>query len=129
MNWEQQYRRLVQLARTLPPYPDDARDERHLVSGCEAKVWLYVDSSNPDAVVIRFDSASRIVKGLLALIQQRLDGQPLAEIRAFDLDALLRAENLENHLTPSRSNGLRNVAKKLTSDFDAPRSVRSPSAR
>ena len=113
MNWEQQYRRLVQLARALPTYPESARDDEHLVSGCEAKVWLYVNSDNPDAVVVRFDSGSRIVKGLLALIQQRVDGAPLEQIQRFDVDALLREEGLEGHLTPSRSNGLRNVAAAL----------------
>ncbi|TDP40137.1 cysteine desulfuration protein SufE [Idiomarina aquatica] len=113
MNWEQQYRRLVQLSRTLPAYPEQARDDAHLVSGCEAKVWLYVDSSDPDAVVVRFDSGSRIVKGLLALVQQQVDGQSLTAIQAFDIDTLFRAEGLEGHLTPSRANGLRNVAKSL----------------
>ena len=113
MSWEQQYRRLVQLSRTLPPYPDSLRNDEQLVSGCEAKVWLYVDVSNPDAVVVRFDSGSRIVKGLLALIQRQLDGKPAAELQAFDIDAFFRAEGLEGHLTPSRANGLRNVAKSL----------------
>lgn len=113
MNWEQQYRRLVTLSRELPAYPEHARDDAHQVHGCEAKVWLYVDSSNPDAVIVRFDSGSRIVKGLLALIQQQLDGQSLDTIQRFDIDALFRAEGLEGHLTPSRANGLRNVAKSL----------------
>lgn len=113
MNWEQQYRRLVQLARTLPPYPDNARDNAHLVSGCEAKVWLYVDASNPDSVEVRFDSSSRIIKGLLALIQQQVDEQSLDTIHGFDIDALFRAEGLEGHLTPSRANGLRTVARSL----------------
>ncbi|RUO75815.1 SufE family protein [Idiomarina seosinensis] len=114
MNWEQQYRRLVKLSRELSPYPDSAKDDEHLVSGCEAKVWLYVDNSDPDAVVIRFDSGSRIIKGLLALIQQRLDGKPQQAIRQFNIDALFREEGLEGHLTPSRTNGLTQVARELS---------------
>ncbi|WP_404401583.1 SufE family protein [Idiomarina seosinensis] len=113
MNWEQQYRRLVILSRELPPFPSALKDEAHRVSGCEAQVWLYVDSSNPDAVVLRFDSGSRIVKGLLALIQQRLDGQPRTAIKNFDIDGLFREQGLHGHLTPSRANGLAQVARAL----------------
>ena len=120
MNWEHQYRRLVKLSRTLPDYPEQARDDAHQVSGCEAKVWLYVDSTDPDAVVVRFDSGSRIVKGLLALVQQQVDGQSLATIQAFDIDALFRAEGLAGHLTPSRTNGLRTVARILTQQTATP---------
>lgn len=121
MSWEHQYRRLVQLARTLPQYPEDARDDAHLVSGCEAKVWLYVEASNPDSVTVRFDSTSRIIKGLLALIQRELDGAPIEMLRSFNVDALLRAEGLEGHLTPSRNNGLRNVATSLHHRVDSER--------
>ncbi|MGM0482080.1 MAG: SufE family protein [Pseudomonadota bacterium] len=115
MNWEQQYRRLVKLSRELPPFPPALKDETHRVSGCEAQVWLYVDSSNPDAVKLRFDSGSRIVKGLLALIQQRLDGQPRQVIQQFDIEDLFREEGLQGHLSPSRANGLAQVGRALKS--------------
>ena len=112
-SWEQLFRHLVQQAKSLPEYPAECRDDDHLVGGCEAKVWLWLDTSDVEAVVIRFDSESRIVRGLLALLQQRLDGCSVAEIAAFDIDAFYRAEGLDNALSPSRSNGLYQVAKTL----------------
>ncbi|MCK7459101.1 SufE family protein [Idiomarina aminovorans] len=112
-SWEQLFRHLVQQARSLPEYPAECRADDYLVGGCEAKVWLWLDTSNAEAVVIRFDSESRIVRGLLALLQQRLDGCSVDEIAAFDIDAFYCAEGLDNALSPSRSNGLYQVAKTL----------------
>ncbi|ASG66455.1 (Fe-S)-binding protein [Idiomarina piscisalsi] len=112
-SWEQLFRQLVQQARSLAEYPSECRDDDHLVGGCEAKVWLWLDTSDSEAVVIRFDSESRIVRGLLAMLQQRLDGCSVAEIAAFDIDAFYREEGLDNALSPSRSNGLYQVAKTL----------------
>lgn len=113
MSWEQQYRRLVQLTRTMPEYPEFARDEAHQVSGCEATVWMYLNATNPTAIELYFDSRSRIVKGLLGLIQQQLDGQPLVNALQFDLDQLFAQEGLQQHLTPSRANGLAKVSATL----------------
>lgn len=112
-SWEQLFRQLVQQARSLAEYPPKCRDDDHLVGGCEAKVWLWLDTSNPQAVVIRFDSESRIVRGLLALLQQRLDGCSVAHIAEFDIAQFYRDEGLDGALSPSRSNGLYQVAKTL----------------
>jgi len=112
-NWEQSFRYLVQQARQLPPYPEAFRDAAHQVSGCEAKVWLWVDSTNPDAVTVRMDSESRIVKGLLALLQSQVDGQSQQQIAAFDSAAYFTDIGLARLLSPSRNNGLYQVGLAL----------------
>jgi len=113
MGWERRYRELIELAKTMPAFPEPYRDEAHEVAGCEATVWLYLDCQDTQHITVRFDSVSRIVKGLLALIQAELDGHSAATVAHFDIDELFASYGLTQQLTPSRTNGLYNVSKVL----------------
>lgn len=113
MGWERRYRELIELAKTMPAFPEQYRDEAHEVAGCEATVWLYLDCQDTHHITVRFDSVSRIVKGLLALIQAELDGHSAATVAHFDIDELFASYGLTQQLTPSRTNGLYNVSKVL----------------
>ena len=39
-DWEDRYRYLIELGRTLPPLPDALRTEPNKVRGCASQVWL-----------------------------------------------------------------------------------------
>ncbi|MEX1222737.1 MAG: SufE family protein [Idiomarina sp.] len=112
-SWEQSFRYLVQQARSMPAYPAELRDNAHEVTGCEAKVWLAVDTTNPTQVQVRMDSESRIVKGLLALLLEQTDGQSSAAIAEFDSQRYFAEIGLAKHLSPSRTNGLYQVCAAL----------------
>ncbi|RUO65986.1 cysteine desulfuration protein SufE [Pseudidiomarina planktonica] len=112
-SWEHSFRYLVQQARSMPAYPSELRDKAHEVTGCEAKVWLAVDSSNPEQVQVRMDSESRIVKGLLALLLEQTDGRSAETIASFDGQQYFADIGLAKHLSPSRTNGLYQVAAAL----------------
>ena len=45
---EDRYRYLIQLGRKLEPYPEEFRDQEHLVPGCLSQVWLGVPSMARD---------------------------------------------------------------------------------
>ena len=38
--WDDRYKYLIDLGRSLPPYPEDRRDDAHKVKGCASQVWL-----------------------------------------------------------------------------------------
>ena len=38
--WDDRYRYLIELGRTLPPLPDAARNDANKVQGCASQVWL-----------------------------------------------------------------------------------------
>ena len=64
LSWEDRYRYLIQLGRKLEPYPEEFRDQEHLVPGCLSQVWLVtVEASEPSAMAFRGDSDAHIVKG------------------------------------------------------------------
>ncbi|WP_232221244.1 SufE family protein [Pseudidiomarina salinarum] len=108
---EQRMRFLVQQAATLPTFSAVERDMAQEVFGCEARVWLLLnlrpDDTAEDSIEVRFDSESRVVKGLLALIQQAVDGASAQQVADYDLDAHLAALGLTDFVSSSRRNGLR----------------------
>src|SRR5687767_801185 len=44
-DWEDRYRYIIELGRTLPPFPDALRSEANKVRGCTSQVWI-VSSMN-----------------------------------------------------------------------------------
>ncbi len=111
-DWDDRYKYLIDLGRTLPPYPEDKRDDAHKVRGCASQVWL-----NPRAVAGRLefagDSDAHIVKGLVALMIALFSGKRPDEILAIDAATALGPLDLASHLTPQRSNGLASMVARI----------------
>lgn len=110
---EQRLRFLVQQAATIPALSATERDIAQEVFGCEARVWLLLNLPPEDRVDVRFDSESRVVKGLLALIQQAVNGASPQQLADYDLDAHLAALGLTDFVSSSRRNGLRAAVSQL----------------
>nr|WP_314902056.1 SufE family protein [uncultured Deefgea sp.] len=106
--WEAKNRLLVQLARELPEFPVEMRDDEHQVSGCESQVWLWLEGQ-PDCYFLAADSDSKIIKGLLTLILAAYHGKTAAQIQSFDFAAWLNELGLQRFLSASRGNGLKAI--------------------
>ena len=107
-DWDERYKYLIDLGRALPPYPDEKRDAAHKVRGCASQVWLDAAVSEGGRRTVRFvaDSDAHIVKGLVALLLTLYADKTPSEILAIDARAALAPLDLDQHLTPQRSNGL-----------------------
>lgn len=115
-DWDERYKYLIDLGRSLPPYPENRRDDVHKVRGCASQVWLYAEPAYENGrQVIRFegDSDAHIVKGLAALLIALYTGKTPAEILATDAKAALAPFDLDGHLTPQRSNGLASMIRRI----------------
>ncbi|RUO80330.1 (Fe-S)-binding protein [Idiomarina tyrosinivorans] len=112
--WEYLFRELVKHARMLPEYPPQYRDQAHQVSGCEAKVWLALETTPERQLRVFLDSDSRVVKGLLYQLWQACDQQPVHDVAALAVDDLLAQQQLDKQLSPARIQGFSAVAKELT---------------
>lgn len=117
-DWEQRFEYLIDLGRTLPPFPDDRRDEAHRVKGCASKVWLDIRRED-GRLAIAGDSDSHIVKGLVALTLSLYSGKTPKEIAATDAMAAFAALGLDAHLTPQRSNGLAAMVARIRAEAAA----------
>ena len=121
--WDDRYRYLIELGRTLPPLPEGARNDANKVQGCASQVWL-ATSEKPDGSagpVLAFDgdSDAHIVRGLIAVLFALYSGKGAKDILSTDAVALFEKLGLRDHLTPQRSNGFRSMVDRIRRDANA----------
>ena len=121
--WDDRYRYLIELGRTLPPLPDAARSDANKVQGCASQVWLSttVKPNGSTGPVLAFDgdSDAHIVRGLIAILFALYSGKGAHDILATDAVVLFEKLGLREHLTPQRSNGFRSMVDRIRRDANA----------
>jgi cysteine desulfuration protein SufE len=121
--WDDRYRYLIELGRTLEPLPKEAYSEANKVRGCASQVWLDVrveeDKSGEKLLLLRGDSDAHIVRGLVALVLALYSGRSATEIVATDAQPLFEKLGLAQHLTPQRANGLRSMVERIKAEARA----------
>lgn len=110
--WEDRYKKIIELGKALPAFPEELRTEQNIVKGCQSQVWLSAQLDNQGNMVIHGDSDALIVKGLVALLLKVYSGTPPAEVLATPPE-FLRALGFEGNLSPSRANGLHSMLKQI----------------
>ena len=110
-DWMERYQYIIELGRTLPPFPGQWADDEHRVPGCQSQVWL---ESAVAGDRLRFAGASdaAIVSGLVALLLRVYSGRSPAEILATD-PVFLKDLGLLEALSANRGNGIASMAKAL----------------
>ncbi|MDF2177087.1 SufE family protein [Aliiglaciecola sp. CAU 1673] len=106
--WDAVMRELMLASLSLAVLADSERTEDKLLAGCESQVWLDVTISH-DRVTLRAFSPSKVIRGLLTVMFEPLQGQPVALVCGFDMEDYLEQLGLARHLSPSRGNGLKAV--------------------
>jgi cysteine desulfuration protein SufE len=74
-------------------------------------VWLTHSLTN-SRHYFAFDSDSRVINGLVVVLLVHVNGKTTDEMKAADLELMLRSLGLEKHLTPSRNNGINAIIKR-----------------
>jgi cysteine desulfuration protein SufE len=121
-DWEERYRYVIELGRDLAPLPAAAHSEANRVKGCASQVWLetVVADEGPDPrLSFTGDSDAHIVKGLIAILLTLYSGRRASEILDIDPGATLKRLDLEAHLTPQRSNGVKAMVERIRRDAQA----------
>lgn len=115
--WEDRYRYLIELGRTLEPLPKEAYTDANKVRGCASQVWLETtrgrDAGGAPVLTFRGDSDAHIVRGLVALVLALYSGRRAQEIVETDAAPLFKQLGLADHLTPQRANGLRSMVERI----------------
>ena len=111
-SWEDKYRYLKEQGEKLPPLEDKWRTEEWKVKGCQSQVWLVPDFKNG---IIHFagDSDAMIVKGLIAVVLMIYNDKSPEEIKSIAVSDIFAKLGLQEHLTPSRRNGLESMIEKI----------------
>lgn len=115
-DWDERYRYLIELGRSLEPLPDEARSEANKVRGCASQVWIATEPGTSGTLAFKGDSDAHIVKGLVMLTLAVYSGRTPAEILSTDAAAIFDKLGLAQHLTPQRSNGVRAMVERIKTD-------------
>jgi len=121
--WDDRYRYVIELGRSLAPLNERDRRDANKVQGCASQVWLAttVEPNGQGGPTLSFvgDSDAHIVRGLIAILFVIYSGKHAREIVATDAVALFERLGLREHLTPQRSNGFRSMVERIKSDARA----------
>lgn len=110
-DWDDKYEYIIALGKELAPYPEQFRDEDHKVRGCQSQVWMHFVVEN-GKMHFWGDSDAMIPKGLISLLLRVFQDQSPADIATANL-YFLEKIGLSQNLSPTRSNGLASMVKKI----------------
>ena len=102
--WLDKYEYLIELGKSLAPFPEGKKTEDRLIKGCQSRVWL--DSELRDGrLFFSADSDAIITKGIISLLIDVYSGRTPEEIAADDF-GFVADIGLKENLSPTRANGL-----------------------
>lgn len=110
--WEDRYKKIIEMGKALPAFPEDKRTEQNIVKGCQSQVWLTAELDSQGCMILQGDSDALIVKGLVSLLLKVYSGSAPSEVLATPPE-FLRALGFEGNLSPSRANGLHSMLKQI----------------
>jgi cysteine desulfuration protein SufE len=110
-DWPERYKYIIQLGQKLESIDDEKKVDENLVRGCQSQVWLVTDL-NDDKVIFKADSDAAITKGLVALLVQFYSDETPDVILKTD-PAFIKKIGMQEHLSPTRSNGLASMVKQM----------------
>ena len=114
-DWMDKYQLLIDLGSEQEALDEKYKTEQNLIDGCQSRVWIQCDAQEePEGKILHFqaDSDALIVKGIIALLIRVINDQPAKEILNADL-YFMEAIGLKEHLSPTRSNGLLAMVKRI----------------
>ncbi|MEP1230950.1 MAG: SufE family protein [Litorimonas sp.] len=117
-DWEARYMHVIDMGKSMPPLSSAEKTDIYKVKGCVSQVWL-VSEVQDGKLVFRGDSDAHIVKGLVAVVLRIFSNRRPAQIIAIDANDILKALELDEHLSPQRSNGLKAMIERIKNQAQA----------
>jgi cysteine desulfuration protein SufE len=110
-DWEDKYRELIKIGKSLSPMSEQAKESKFEIKGCQSKVWLKPNLKNGRINLIA-DSDAILVKGIIGLLIEVYSDSTPEEILATPPEFLQRI-GITEHLSMNRSNGLAAMVKQI----------------
>jgi len=110
-DWQERYKHIIKKGQKLSPLEDEFKTEDNLVRGCQSQVWLVTDFED-GKVKFRADSDAAITKGLVALMVNFYSDEDPDTILSASPE-FIRKIGMQEHLSPTRSNGLASMIKQM----------------
>jgi cysteine desulfuration protein SufE len=106
-NPKQRYEQLLWYAKRLKEMPEADKTPENKVPGCASQVFITANLEDGKVCYLG-DSDAQLVKGLVALLVEGLNGLTPEEILQISPD-FIQDTGLNVSLTPSRANGFYNI--------------------
>lgn len=110
-DWMDKYNYLIEMGKSVPMIDPQYRTDAYLIKGCQSRVWLQAELEG-GRVVFRADSDAVITRGIAAMLIRVFSGQTTQDIISADTSFIDRI-GLQEHLSPTRSNGLLSMLKQM----------------
>ncbi len=110
-DWMEKYEYIIDLGKDLPLIDDQYKVDENLIVGCQSKVWLHAEKKE-GKIEFTADADAIITKGIIALMVQVLSNQTPDDILKAELN-FVKEIGLQEHLSPTRSNGLVAMIKQM----------------
>lgn len=110
-DWMDKYNYLIEISEDLIPLSSVHKTDENLIDGCQSKVWLHTEFAG-GKIFYMADSDAIITKGLITLLIRVLSARTPKEIMDADL-FFIEKIGLKENLSPTRSNGLLAMIKKM----------------
>lgn len=110
-DWMDKYEYIIELGKELPLISSNYKTDDRLIKGCQSRVWLHAEKDG-DKMNYSADSDAIITKGIIALLIRVFNDEHPADVAKSDLK-FIKEIGLQEHLSPTRSNGLVSMIKQM----------------
>lgn len=110
-DWMEKYEYLIDLGKDLPLIIAELKTEERLIEGCQSRVWLNANCKN-GKMQFSADSEAIITKGIIGLLIRVYNNEKPETIIQTELKFISEI-GLQEHLSPTRANGLNGMIKKM----------------
>jgi cysteine desulfuration protein SufE len=110
-DWMDKYEHIIHLGKELPMIDEAHKLDENIIKGCQSTVWLHAELRG-GKVYFTADADAIIAKGLVAMLTGVLTNQSPTDIVESELN-FIKTIGLQEHLSPSRSNGLVAMVKQM----------------
>lgn len=111
-DWMDRYALIIDMGNEHPAISEDLKTPDRLIEGCQSRVWLDARCDDNKHLTFTADSDAIIVKGIISMLVDVLSGHTPDEILNADLH-FIHDIGLDEHLSPTRSNGLLAMLKQM----------------
>jgi len=113
-DWTEKYEYLIEQGKYLQAIDEKYKTDEYVIKGCQSKVWLRSELRD-DKIVFFADSDAVITKGIIGLLIKVLNNQSPENIYNSKL-FFIENTGLQEHLSPTRANGLVSMIKQMKMD-------------
>ena len=113
-DWMEKYEFIIELGKEVNLIPEQDKSDDLLIEGCQSRVWLKSEVNNGQMYYFA-DSDAIITKGIISLLIKVMNGETPSTIAKENL-FFKEKIGLQEHLSPTRANGLLEMVKRMKMD-------------